>query len=120
MNARLLWVVALLGGLLTGTAAAQDEALPPVPPPPEGNTLAPTPPSATPPTTPPDLLDRQLRLEPDPVLRLEGWLQRNSERNETGRVAVSILSIVMGAASIAGAVWAYGLDDTDLRTVFGA
>ena len=122
----------------------QDPAAQPIPPPPGGDTKpadtqqippppgdpVPPPPAqpeavtpaqpAHPPMSPQELSDGNLRLEQDPILRIEGWLQRNNERAAIGRIASAILAIVMGAASITGAVWAFGLDDVTGRQLLGA
>jgi hypothetical protein len=120
----------------------QQEAVPPPPlgdstpadqvvPPPPADPVPP-PPAAQPqvqaqvavqlpPLGPQELQDMGLRLEVDPVLRLEGWVQRNGERAAIGRVALAILSMVMGAAAVTGAIWAYGLEDTGFgRQLLGA
>lgn len=130
-------VFSVLSMLGAGPARAQDEAVAPVPPPPATDAVPPPPATDTVPPPPPQaqtnpvgpatqpitsaqMLDEGLRLEPNPVLRLEGWLQRNGERAETARVASAVLSLVVAAACITGAVWAYQIDDLDARTLTGA
>lgn len=95
-----------------------------VPPPPgDGDTGAiPPPPPDQPPPPPaaPGIApDEDTYFEPDPTRRLDGWLRLNSERAHTGRIAIGVLSLITGAASLGGAVWAFTQDDDDLRASIG-
>jgi len=58
--------------------------------------------------------------EPDPVLRLEGWLRLHDERARLGRMLLGVLSLTLGAVAGAGAVWAYTLDDPGARGAVGS
>ncbi len=64
--------------------------------------------------------DGETYFEPDPVLRLDGWLRLGDDRASTARVAVIVLSFVVGAAALSGAVWAYSQDDPDVRGMLGS
>ena len=86
-----------------------------VPPPPTPETAVPAPPVGE-----LEVVDGDFYVEPDPVLRLEGWLLANERRNAIARIAGGILGLVVGAASISGAVWAFTLDDPALRGTLGA
>lgn len=99
-----------------GAAGLSDPSSTPdeVPPPPADDGTVPPPPTEI------EIVDGDFYLEPDPVLRLDGWLRVNDERNATARVAAGILGLVVGAAAVSGAVWAFGLDDPALRATLGS
>lgn len=103
------------GGQQGGAATELSDPAGSVPPPPAPGEAVPAPPQAE-----LEVVDGDFYVEPDPVLRLEGWLLANERRNAIARIAAGILGLVVGAASISGAVWAFTLDDPALRGTLGS